>query len=186
MQSTEREFAGYTNWIAPDYAAATNPRKWPQEAYNLAAFAEPHRHPTLLFYQFGDQSAYITSKVHGMSTEEHHGFLKDFFKPYYSRLKNYDETNPDCQPKAILSTAWYQDELSGYGSYCNFQVGVEDAKGDVEALRNGCPDRKIWFAGEHCAPFDEMGTATGAYLSGEAAAARVVEAFSGKVQTEES
>lgn len=182
MQSTAAEFAGYTNWIAPDYAISTNPKKWPQEAYNLAAFAEPHRHPTLLFYQYGEQSAYITDKVKDMSTEEHHDFMKLFFKPYYSRLKNFDEANPDCQPRAILSTAWYQDELSGYGSYSNFQVGMDDARGDVEALRVGCPNRRIWFAGEHCAPFDEMGTATGAYLSGEGAAERVIEAFAGKPQ----
>jgi monoamine oxidase len=112
-----------------------------------------------------------------MSNEEHHDFLTQFFEPYYSRLQNYDPRDPDCQPRAILSTAWYKDELSGFGSYCNFQVGVSDARGDVEALRNGCPERRVWFAGEHCAPFDEMGTATGAYLSGEGAAERVAEVF---------
>ena len=181
MQSTEREFAGYTNWISPEYACSTNPNKWPQEAYNLAAFAEPHRHPTLLFYQYGEQSAFLTNKVETMSPKEHHDFLQEFFRPYYCRLKNYDDADPACQPTAILSTAWYKDELAGYGSYCNFQVGMNDARGDVEALRRGCQDQRIWFAGEHCAPFDEMGTATGAYLSGEAAAECVALAL-GKLQ----
>ncbi len=185
IQSTERGFAGYTNWISPEYADSTNSRKWPQEAYNLAAFAEPHRHPTLLFYQYGDQSAFITSKVQSMSPYEHHEFLGEFFRPYYSRLKNYDSANPGCQPKAILSTAWFQDELAGYGSYCNFQVGMKDARGDVEALRKGCPDRGVWFAGEHCAPFDEMGTATGAYMSGDAAADHVAITLGKLVQPPE-
>ena len=85
-----------------------------------------------------------------------------------------------------MSTAWYKDELAGYGSYCNFQVGMNDARGDVEALRKGCPARRVWFAGEHCAPFDEMGTATGAYLSGELAAERVALAFGKKLQPSEA
>ena len=52
---------------------------------------------------------------------------------------------------------------------------MADADGDVEALRHGCPERRLWFAGEHAAPFDELGTATGAYLSGEGAAKSVVQ-----------
>jgi Flavin containing amine oxidoreductase len=112
-----------------------------------------------------------------MSAEEQHNFLQEFFRPYYSRLSHYDAADPGCQPKAILATDWYHDELAGYGSYCNFQVGMDDARGDVEALRRGWPDRRIWFAGEHCAPFDEMGSATGAYMSGEAAAEHVAKAF---------
>jgi len=47
----------------------------------------------------------------------------------------------------------------------------------VERIRIGCPERWIWFAGEHAAPEEEMGTVAGAYLSGEAAARKVVEAL---------
>jgi hypothetical protein len=41
----------------------------------------------------------------------------------------------------------------------------------------GCPERAIWFAGEHAAPEEEMGTVTGAYMSGERAARMVLEAI---------
>ena len=48
---------------------------------------------------------------------------------------------------------------------------------DIEALREGCPDRRLWFAGEHTAPFVALGTTTGAYWSGEAVADRIVKAY---------
>ena len=48
---------------------------------------------------------------------------------------------------------------------------------DIEALRDGCPDRGIWFAGEHTAPFVALGTVTGAYWSGEGVAKRVAEIY---------
>ena len=48
---------------------------------------------------------------------------------------------------------------------------------DIEALREGCPDRGIWLAGEHTAPFVALGTVTGAYWSGEDVAQRVAEVY---------
>lgn len=48
---------------------------------------------------------------------------------------------------------------------------------DIEALRQGCPERGIWFAGEHTAPFVALGTVTGAYWSGEAVANRILAAY---------
>lgn len=48
---------------------------------------------------------------------------------------------------------------------------------DIEALREGCPDRGIWFAGEHTAPFIALGTVTGAYWSGEAVGRRIAAAY---------
>ena len=48
---------------------------------------------------------------------------------------------------------------------------------DIEALREGCPERGIWFAGEHTAPFVALGTVTGAYWSGEGVAKRVAEVY---------
>ena len=173
----EDTFAGYTNWLSPKYSVDTNPHRWSQEIWNLSAFSPSNRKPTILFYLYGDCSQYITSLVHGKSVEEHYQLLDAFFKPYYSLLPNFSAEKTVCKPKAILSTEWQKDELSGYGSYCNFQIGVEDADGDVEAMRNGVPDRRLWFAGEHTAPFDELGTAAGAYLSGEGAAERVLEMY---------
>lgn len=48
---------------------------------------------------------------------------------------------------------------------------------DIEALRQGCPERGMWFAGEHTAPFVALGTVTGAYWSGEAVARRIMAAY---------
>lgn len=48
---------------------------------------------------------------------------------------------------------------------------------DIEALRQGCPERGIWFAGEHTAPFIALGTVTGAYWSGKAVARKVLAAY---------
>jgi len=47
----------------------------------------------------------------------------------------------------------------------------------MEAIRNGVPERRLWFAGEHTAPFDECGTAAGGYLSGEGVAKRILEVY---------
>jgi len=170
---------GYTNWTAPAYAPDTNPHAWPQEAYDLSAFAPPHNHPTLLFYTYGPISAHITAAVHGKPPAAQHAFLAAFFAPYVARLPGFDAADPACRPRASLATTWQFDELAGFGSYCNFQVGLEDADECLEALREGCPARRIWFAGEHVAPVEEMGTVTGAYLSGEGAAKRVFAALVG-------
>ncbi|OWP00605.1 hypothetical protein B2J93_6042 [Marssonina coronariae] len=170
-------FPGYTNWLSPSYATSTNPQRFPIECWNLASFTPPNAHPTLIFYLYGPCSAYITNLVHGASPAEHHALLSSFFLPYISLLPNYTGSNPECEIRAILSTEWQKDELSGYGSYANFQVGVSDASGDVEAMRRGVPERRLWFAGEHCAPFEECGTVAGAYLSGEGVALRMLEVY---------
>lgn len=49
----------------------------------------------------------------------------------------------------------------------------------MRAIRTGCPERRLWFAGEHTAPFEELGTAAGAYLSGEAVAGGMAEMYRG-------
>jgi hypothetical protein len=131
----------------------------------------------MLFYIYGECSEYIVNLVHGKSDEEHYKLLDEFYKPYYSLLPHYSIENSACTPKAFLSSEWQKDELSGYGSYCNFQVGITDADGDMEAIRNGVPERRLWFAGEHTAPFDECGTAAGGYLSGEGVAKRILEVY---------
>lgn len=167
------QFPCYTNWLTPEYARGTNPSCWPQEIWDLSTFAPPNNRPTILFYLYGDCSRYIVDMVYGKSKEEKYRLLDDFFRPYYSRLPGYNSEDANCVPKAILATEWLKDELNGYGSYCNFQVGIEEADKDLLAIKDGCQDRKLWFCGEHAAPFEECGTVAGAYLSGEGVGQRI-------------
>lgn len=147
---------------------------------NLAALPGATAHPTLLFYIYGPCAAHIghlctTSPDAASLTAS----LLEFFRPYYSRLPNYNSSNPACVPKAALATNWVSDELAGYGSYCNMQIGLEDGDKCVETLREGMPDRGVWFAGEHCSPFVALGTATGAWWSGEGVGLRIAERAAG-------
>lgn len=175
--SSGEEFPAYTNWLRPSYALETNPKGWPQEIWDLSSFAPPNRHPTILFYTYGDCSRHIVSSISAMSPEEEFHFLDDFFRPYYSRLPGFDAASEECKPRAILASKWQNDPLSGNASYCNFQVGIESADKDVMAFRDGCPDRRLWFCGEHAAPFEECGTVAGAYLSGEATGRKILAIY---------
>lgn len=172
-----KAYPPFTHWLPPSYAPAINPDCWDQQAMNLAALPAPNAHPTLLFYIYGDCATHIASLV---SSKTGHDTLQsqlaDFLQPYYSRLPNYSDTNPACHPKAALATAWTNDELAGYGSYSNFPVGLEAGDKDIETLRRGCPEWGVWFAGEHTAGFESMGTTTGAWESGERVASRILEA----------
>ncbi|KAL4866475.1 hypothetical protein BDV12DRAFT_187433 [Aspergillus spectabilis] len=137
-----------------------------------------HAQPTLLFSIYGPCAAYVTSQTAKLSREslEYFAVINDFFQPYYSLLPNYNPDNPSCHPSTVLTTDWQNDELAGYGSYMNFQtssqpterleetISLED---DLRALRHGMPERNIWIAGEHAAPFVALGTLSGAYWSGE-------------------
>jgi hypothetical protein len=176
-ETTQPGYTAFTHWISPAYASETNPEAWDQEAMNLAALPGDCAHPTLLFYIYGPCSKHIADTVTSASSEsERDAEIVRFFQPYYSMLPNYDEANPDCTPRAVLATAWAKDEFAGYGSYSNFQVGLEDGARDIEVMRHGVPERHLWFAGEHTAPFESSGTTTGAYVSGEAVARRIVDA----------
>jgi hypothetical protein len=128
-------------------------------------------------YLYGDCSKYIATLRHTRTKEEQYTLFDAFFRPYYSRLPHYNEAAVECKPVAFLATAWRFDEFSGYGSYCNFQVGIEKADEHVRALQTGLPELGIWFAGEHTAPLEEMGTATGAYLSGKRAGEHIVKRY---------
>jgi hypothetical protein len=145
--------------------------------WNLASFSSPNAHPTMIFYLYGSCSRHLISLVHSTSSASHYAILDAFFRPYYSLLPNFSPTNPDCVPKAILSTEWQMDELAGNGSYCNVQVGATNAAEGVRAMREGIPSRRLWFCGEHCSPFEEMGTVSGAYLSGEGVGERISEIY---------
>ncbi|PKS11160.1 hypothetical protein jhhlp_002921 [Lomentospora prolificans] len=167
----------YVSWLKPNYALETNGEGWPQEIWDLSSFDAPNNRPTILFYLYGDCSRHVVDRIHGKTKEQKYTFLNDFFKPYYSKLPGFQEGNENCVPKAILASEWYKDELCGNASYCNFPVGVEEADKDVLAFRAGCPERRLWFCGEHAAPFEECGTVAGAYLSGEGTAKKIIEAW---------
>jgi hypothetical protein len=167
-----RRGTSFMHWLSPSYASDTNPSKWRLETVNFNAFDEPYRRNILLFYTYGDCSLHITSSIRSMEKEARDAWLRHFFEPYYSRLPNYDPTT--CAPLRYFATEWANDEFAGFGSYCNFQVGMDDAARDVETIRYGMPDHHIYFAGEHTAPFDGLGTVAGAYQSGEAIARRII------------
>lgn len=176
-ESPPSSYPGVTHWLPPQYAPDTNPSGWNIQAMNLANLSLGQAHPTLLFYIYGACSEHIGKLVTSTPAPELEEKLISFLHPYFSRLPNYDSSDPACRPKSALGTAWAADELAGYGSYANFQVGLEAADKDIEAMREGMPDRGIWFAGEHTSPFVALGTTTGAYWSGERVAERIMERY---------
>ncbi|KAL9035949.1 MAG: hypothetical protein Q9180_004580 [Flavoplaca navasiana] len=109
--------------------------------------------------------------------------LSNFFKPYYSLLPNYNPSSPSCTPTHALATNWQNDEYAGWGSYSNFQISDPEAVGkveldrDIEVMREGLPERRLWFAGEHTAPVVALGTVTGAWWGGEGVAKRILKAY---------
>lgn len=173
-----RMVKGFCQWLAPKYAADSNPHRWTHEVVELSSLDPSVAHPTLLFYIYGDESVHVTSALAKLPTPgEKEAFLYAFFRPYYSRLPHYDPSSPACQPACCLATEWLRDELAGCGSYSNFQVGLEEGDRDIRAMREGLPERGLWLAGEHTAPFVALGTATGAYWSGEAVGRRIAGAY---------
>jgi len=178
-------YPGFTHFLSPQYTRTTNPQSWNQELVNLAALPSSCAHPTLLFYIYGPCSTHITSLISTLDPDSpaYLDALANFFHPYYTLLPNYTPTNPDCKPAKILATSWSTDPLAGYGSYSNFQTSSPDTKEPVEldkdigALRAGLPERGVWLAGEHTAPFVALGTVTGAWWSGEGVGRRIVSAY---------
>lgn len=168
-----RIVTGFSQWLSPNYALDSNQKRWNQEIVELASLPDGTGHPTLLFYIYGEQSRHITDRVTDLSAKEKDAFLFDFFRPYYSRLPHFNELAPECQPTACFSTDWLHDDMAGNGSYSNFQVGLEEGDKDIETMRQGLPDQGLWFAGEHTAPYVALGTATGAYWSGENVGQRI-------------
>ncbi|GAD94839.1 hypothetical protein THITE_2109024 [Paecilomyces variotii No. 5] len=168
---------GYLNFLSPRYAPVTNPSQFLLEAYDLSCLPVQYASPTLLFFTWGHSAIQLTATVRSLTPNEQFEYLKTYFKPYYSLLPHYSSGDVDCEPQVILSTDWAGDELAGNGSYTNFPTEVDDASRNVDVLRYGCPDRGVWFAGEHTAPSLHMGTATGAYIAGEDVAKRIIELY---------
>ncbi|KAI5820372.1 hypothetical protein BZA77DRAFT_105517 [Pyronema omphalodes] len=182
---TSSSSPGFFTFLSPSYAASTNPEKCHMCAFSLAHLPPPHNQPTLLFYTFGSISSHITSSnFPPSSTPEGLQKFSEFFHPYYSLLDNFSPDDPTCQPERILVTEWSRDKYAGNGSYSNFQTGLEDGEEDIEVLRKGVKERRVWFAGEHTAPVLGLGSVSGAYWSGERAAGLVVECFEGREQRE--
>ncbi|KAF7946940.1 uncharacterized protein EAE97_004189 [Botrytis byssoidea] len=178
LPPSAQTFDGFTQWLAPTYTRTTNPHKWHQEIVPLSSFTPENAHPTLLLYIYGEQSQLFAHTLSRLgSPAEKDAFLVSFFQPYYSLLPNYEEGNADCTPLSCVGTTWVNDDLAGNGSYTNFQVGLREGDADVKVLREGLPERRLWFAGEHTAPFIALGTTTGAYWSGEAVGERMVEVY---------
>ncbi|KAK6433030.1 hypothetical protein LTR95_010793 [Oleoguttula sp. CCFEE 5521] len=172
--SSASSYPGFVHYLPPTYASNTNSHSWDLQALNLAALPSPTAHPTLLFYIYGDCATHIANLSTSLDPPVLQKALIDFFTPYIALLPNYSFQSPSCKPTAALATAWAADELAGYGSYSNFQVGLEEGDKDIEIMRTGMPERGVWFAGEHTAPFVALGTSTGAYWAGEGVGARIV------------
>ena len=163
--------------MTPLYARESNSGQWTQEAISFAALPSDCAHPTLLFYIYDACSQHIGHLSKVTPPDLLDSAILAFFEPYYSRLPNYSADDQACKPTAVLATNWVNDEFAGYGSYSNFQVGLEEADRDLEAIREGMPERGVWLAGEHTAPFVATGTVTGAYWSGELVAKRIAKAY---------
>lgn len=170
-----------THFLRPDYVP-DNQREW---RLDMVALSSPSvfgddAQPVLLFGLWDVSAAQLTAAIAKLepSSSEYYDTINKLFQPFYSRLPHYREHYPDCMPAAVIATNWRNDEFAGKGSYTNFQISENDAAVDegVRLMRQGLPERGIWFAGEHTAPLVALGTSTGAYWSGEAAATRIIEA----------
>jgi hypothetical protein len=167
-------YASEVLWARPEYAPETNPGRWNQEIFSCSAFPSDTAHPTMWFYIYGDHSKFVTEALQGLSPEskEYQDALETFFKPYYSLLPNYDESNPNCKPVKALSTDWAHDKFAGYGAYTHYAVPLKDGAKAVSIIRDGMgKERNIWFAGEHTAPDIAI---VGAYWSGERVAMEIM------------
>lgn len=172
----------FTQWLEPQYIDVPfKGGSWNMQSVSLAALPPTCAHPTLLFYVYGPCSEYVVNAIKDLddSSPEYYEFLDGFVKLFYSSLPGYDASSPFCKPTAFKASQWISDNYAGNGSYANFQVGLEAGDRDIECMRLGMgPDRGVWFAGEHTAPFVGLGTTTGAYWSGERAAGQICDLYS--------
>lgn len=186
-RDTEHVFPTFTHFLRPTYVPEEQ-RSWTLE---MMALSSPtvfggHAQPVLQFYLWGTAGAHMASAITNLapSSKEYYKAISTLLRPFYSRLPNYRTDCSECVPTAAVATKWQEDEFAGKGSYTNFKIheGGTQTGSDlmiddgVRAMRHGMPERGVWFAGEHTAPFVALGTSTGAYWSGEAVATRIIEA----------
>lgn len=151
----------FMQFLSPMYAGDPNRDQRAIECLSLASLPKFCSSATLLFYLHGPCAQHITSLIKDIdpATPEYYAKLEAFFHPYYSLLPNYTKSAETCRPRDFLATDWQNDEFSGWGSYTMFQTSDPNRDGevrlekDIENLRRGCPERRLWFAGEHTAPF---------------------------------
>ncbi|MCJ1309855.1 hypothetical protein MMC25_003516 [Agyrium rufum] len=186
--SSGSPFPCFTNFLRPQYVAEEQ-QSWTLEvvAMSSPAVFGSHAQPTLLFHLWGEAATQMTSAIEDLAPtdQEYYSTITRLFEPFFSRLPNYSKTDANCRPTAVLATQWQNDDFAGRGSYTNFKVPKADGDrwtGDggmpidegVRTMREGLPERGVWFAGEHTAPFVALGTSTGAYWSGELVADKVI------------
>lgn len=158
----ERAFWGDVDQIeffSPEYTT----QHWPMSALSLSQLPAAQAQNTLLFYTYGEISAFIC----GLEDEK----VISFFEEYYSRLAGYDASID--VPVAIVRTSWSTDARAGKGSYVYAPAGISNAREDLHRLRQGMADRHVLFAGEHCADELQIGTVGGAFASGIQAAVKL-------------
>ena len=172
-------YPGFTHFQSPLYVPHPPHLSWNQECLTLSSLPGPTAHPTLLFYVFGPCATAMVRSITSLPPHSppYNAALTAFFAPFYSKLPHYSPTDPKCAPTAFLATQWQNDAFAGHGSYTNYQVGLEAGDEDIRVMRQGWPERGLWFAGEHTAPFVGLGTTTGAYWAGEAVARRICRAY---------
>lgn len=170
-----------TTFLRPQYVSTSPIANLTQDCINLAALPKEVAHPTLLFYTSNPTTSILSSLTSSHKDNDtpfsipvsaDHPLIP-LFEPYYSKLFGQSQKMP--KPTAILFTNWYADPFAGHGSYTFFPAGQNNLDKHVETLREGMPDRGIWIAGEHTAPFVALGTVTGAWMSGESVAQRILE-----------
>lgn len=172
----------FTHFHDPAYVPHPSDEAWNQSVVSLAHLPPPHAHPTLLFYMYGPCATHVVRSIQNLAphSTEYNAVLTAFAEPFYSRLPHYSASDSVCVPTSLLMTQWQADRFAGNGSYCNFQVGLEQGDGDIEVMRAAggmTTSRGLWLAGEHTAPFIALGTTTGAWWSGEGVARRICAAY---------
>jgi hypothetical protein len=184
--SPTEPYLSSVHFQSPTYVPHPRDLAWNQECFSLADLPGLTAHPTLLFYLFGPCATAMVDLIASLlpHSPAYNTALTHFFEPFYSKLPYYSPTNPACQPIAFLTTQWQRDPFAGHGSYTNYQIGLEAGDVDIETMRHGCPERALWFAGEHTAPFIALGTTTGAYWAGEGVARRICRAYGVAVPVE--
>jgi Flavin containing amine oxidoreductase len=184
--SRTEPYPSFIHFQSPAYVPHPPDLAWNQECISLADLPGQNAHPTLLFYLFGPCATAMVDLIASLPPHSpaYNSALTDFFEPFYSKLPHYSPTNPASKPVAFLATQWQRDPFAGHGSYTNYQVGLEAGDVDIETMRHGCPERALWFAGEHTAPFIALGTTTGAYWAGEGVARRICRAYGVAVPAE--
>ena len=61
---------------------------------------------TVMFFVYGQWGRHITGLVQGMEQDanQYYRILNDNFRPYYSKLPDYDQASPLCKPLEFMST----------------------------------------------------------------------------------